>query len=650
MLVSRGAAGTSTLWAQNSISTKTELNKTYTASLRMWVPSSNPSNGGIRVSGSSVVALSESFTTLRDQWVRVSVTFTRAAVTGGAFFYINGGNNPDREIWIDGPVTIIEGTSPGPEFDGDTPDTETEIYAWTGAANSSTSTLTRSTHAGSGLYYTLIARWQDPNNMWQLRLASDNLRLTRIQNGSAIDYTTIAVSPTIGQEFQLVAQGTTLYGYVDGTPLISVEDPWHDAMYATAGVGMQSSLQRVDDLQATSLSPALPAQKFASLQITSKWRYYAQRILTGEWLDRDLDLTDVSLTWALSGPGALTAKVDPVLAPAVSEDGLMLLEEWSTAIYAEANGQIRWGGLLHTSADAGGGTRSLECIGFAGYPKGRIYDSKYRLWEADPFDVVRVLWDYVQSDRNGDLGVTVDDDKCPVKLGDPAPGPRPLRSDYDSAKEHNKAVTEWANYGGEPYELAWWNSQDCGDEIDNVIAEAGAEYMERHWWQDAEKTQVRHHIELGYPHIGTRRDDLRFVEGENVMVPPAPSRNGDTYASHIVALGAGEERFMLREHAELRENGRLRRDKVLGMKDVMSFKRLKKAAEDELVLSRDIVSFDTFEVIDHPNAPLGAWSVGDEITVQTFSGFQELNRSVRVVEMTMSPETSDSITVSVTRL
>ncbi len=385
------------------------------------------------------------------------------------------------------------------------------------------------------------------------------------------------------------------------------------------------------------------------------WRYYAQRILSGAWLDRDLELYDVNITWALSGPGAMTAKVDRTLASQLAQDSLLVLEEWSTAIYAEADGVIRWGGILHSSATEEGGVRGLDIIGFAGYPNGRIYDSsEYRLWEADPFDVVRTLWTFVQSSTNGNLGVTVDTDTCPVKIGDPSPGPRPARDDFPSneagKKKYQAALAVWTNYAGEPYELAWWLSLDCGSEIDNVLGEAGAEYKEKHEWANANRETVKHHIELGYPTLGVRQEGLRFMEGENMFVPPLPTRDGSGYANHIIALGAGEERHMLRQTAGTTVTGRLRRDLVVGSQDSRSNNQLKSLAEETLKYSVDMIFFDSFEVVDHPNAPIGSFNVGDEIRVQTFSGFETLDRWARITEISLNPEVADSVSVTVTKV
>lgn len=383
------------------------------------------------------------------------------------------------------------------------------------------------------------------------------------------------------------------------------------------------------------------------------WRYYAQRALGGLWLDRDLELFDTSVSWALSGPGTLTAKVDSQTARQVALDGLLTLEEWSTAIFAENDGEIRWGGLLHSSSGDEGGVRSLDCIGYSGYPKGRIYNSNnYRLWEADPFDVVRVLWEYVQGQDNSNLNVIVDGHAAPegMVIGDPSPGPRPERGQNEPKKDFDARLLAWQNYAGTPYELAWWNQQDCGDEIDNVLTEVGAEYVEAHSWADLAKTTVRHGIRLGTPYIGTRRDDLRFVEGENIFVPPNPERNGSEYANQVVVLGAGEERHTLREEAGFVEKGRLRRDKTLGAKDVLRPKLLKAMAEDELHRSRDMLKIDSFEVMDHPHAPFGSFAVGDEIRVRTYSGFENIDVWVRITELTVTPDSGDTISLSVRKL
>ncbi len=83
------------------------------------------------------------------------------------------------------------------------------------------------------------------------------------------------------------------------------------------------------------------------------WRYLAQRLTrdgsSGPWLDNELPLTDVSFTDVLSGPTQLTATITPELTRLVAADGKPLLDEWGTAIYAEADGEIRAAAILVSS-------------------------------------------------------------------------------------------------------------------------------------------------------------------------------------------------------------------------------------------------------------------------------------------------------------
>lgn len=147
------------------------------------------------------------------------------------------------------------------------------------------------------------------------------------------------------------------------------------------------------------------------------WRYIAQRILTGEFLDYDVPLTRDDLTWALSASGSLRGTVSPDVGRLRASDGGLLLEEWGTAIYAEADGQIRWGGIVISSAFEGAAWH-VEAAGFTSYPHGIPYAGDYSRIQIDPLTAFREVWRHVQSYSDGDLGVEVDDTATtPVRLG-----------------------------------------------------------------------------------------------------------------------------------------------------------------------------------------------------------------------------------------
>ncbi|MCG2991460.1 hypothetical protein, partial [Escherichia coli] len=58
--------------------------------------------------------------------------------------------------------------------------------------------------------------------------------------------------------------------------------------------------------------------------------------------------------------------------------------------------------------------------GFTSYPTGMPWTGKqFSSVSVDPLDVVRLIWDRLQSYEGGDLGVVVDPTKSEVLLGNP---------------------------------------------------------------------------------------------------------------------------------------------------------------------------------------------------------------------------------------
>ena len=79
------------------------------------------------------------------------------------------------------------------------------------------------------------------------------------------------------------------------------------------------------------------------------WRYIASRLNgdgTETFLSYDVPLSGGQTTTALSGPGGINGTITPEIAALQDEYGRPILEPWSTAIYAEVDGQIRGGAIL----------------------------------------------------------------------------------------------------------------------------------------------------------------------------------------------------------------------------------------------------------------------------------------------------------------
>lgn len=313
----------------------------------------------------------------------------------------------------------------------------------------------------------------------------------------------------------------------------------------------------------------------------SDWRYLARRAVSGEFLDRDLPLTRDELTWTLSGAGSLRATVTPDVGGLRAADGRPLLEEWGTVLYAEADGELRWAGVV-VSSRFEGGKWSIEAAGLSTYAHGLLFGGELTLVDADPADVVRAIWADLQGHPDGNLGVAVTG-KTSAKVGTDA----------------------------EPYELLWWNNPDAGKEIADLASAAPFDFVERVAWAGE---LPLHTLELADRH-GRRREDLAFTD-DNIAAAITPEINGDDYANEVVGLGNGEGRDALRSTVAVRD-GRLRRTAVYTAKDVLDKKRLDALIDGELRYRANALEISTVVVRDHPNARIGSWQLGDDVLIDT---------------------------------
>lgn len=354
----------------------------------------------------------------------------------------------------------------------------------------------------------------------------------------------------------------------------------------------------------------------------NRWRYLAYRLNgdgTETRLHGDVPLTDVGLGRDLSGPSEMSANLTLEYSGMEAPDGAPLFVTWSTAIYVEKDGKIRRAYIL-VDVNDDGPALELTFVGWAGYPKDQPFNSAYSDINAEPLDIVRMLWRHLQEKPGGNLGLTLDGLRTPVRVGKALP----------------KGTTVAGAEEG-PFVLGWWETKDIGGVIDDLATGTPFDYAEEHEW-DGEN--VKHRLRFGYPTIGQRRRDVRFVVGENVTLNPEIQYRGEDYATGIIMLGAGEGRAMIRGIAV--EDGtpsRLRR--VLTVED----KSLKTRAAADLAAARELrkrrgeADFTTVTVTDHPNAPIGSYDVGDEIQVLTVGGWHDgLDLWVRILAIDLDPE------------
>jgi len=369
------------------------------------------------------------------------------------------------------------------------------------------------------------------------------------------------------------------------------------------------------------------------------WRFLAQRLNgdgTGTFVSTDLPLGDVTFTSTLSGDFTLSGAIDPRHPNAIGADGQPIIRQWSTAIYPEIDGLIRGGGIA-TGLSFDGPVMQIDAVGFTGYPRGMPYTDSWYGVEIDPLDAARHIWTHLQGKAGGDLGLVLDGTTSPVRIGEEL-----------EEVEFETGEGELVQFEAGPYKLAWWVTDDLGREFDDLAAETPFEYLEEHSWNEGQ-TDIVHRLRLGYPRLGRRRPDLRFVLGENVAIMPSISRPEEDYASEVLVLGSGEGQDMIRGLSGRSTAGRLRRVSVVDDKAIQSKTRANDRAARELARLNGDIEVATIEIRNHSHAPVGSFSPGDEIRLQADTDWVNVDDWFRILTVTTNPSEGDAMTAAVVR-
>lgn len=190
----------------------------------------------------------------------------------------------------------------------------------------------------------------------------------------------------------------------------------------------------------------------------------------------------------------------------------------------------------------------------------------------------------------------------------------PLKAPVDAAKSAYDAAKEKASEDGGAWKILWWDLPDSMSEMQQAIDEAGWEWVEWSGW-NADRSKILKEIRL-YPQVGAVRDELLFIEGDNVIEAVPVIIDSADYANKIIAIGAGEGQKALRVQVGV-DDGRRTKPHVLDAKHVTKVSVLQKLAEKELARRSVPMRIDGIRVnTAHPYAPLGSFGVGDTITVE----------------------------------
>lgn len=311
-------------------------------------------------------------------------------------------------------------------------------------------------------------------------------------------------------------------------------------------------------------------------------RYIVERISDGQFLDLELPVTVSGASRRLCGAGAFSGTVAPDVGGLRDASGELLVDPYATYLHEEADGVIR-GTWLVTRSEIDGDEWSIEGQGFSAYFSGRPYEGEYRGVGVDPVEVARHVVEHAQSFSGADIGVTV------------------------RGSTGRRVGTE-----EEPWELLWWDTPDCLDSIEEAFEVAEVEWIEWSGW-NADRTRILKEIRV-LPRAGRNRDDLAFIEGDNIVETVVIEDDIKDWCNVVVAIGAGEGRDALRSTVG-KPAKRRRRVIVLDAKEVTKQSVLDQLASSELEWRSRRLRVDSIRLVDHPNAAFGTFEIGDTILV-----------------------------------
>lgn len=375
------------------------------------------------------------------------------------------------------------------------------------------------------------------------------------------------------------------------------------------------------------------------------WRYVATRLNgdgTETVIDPEVPLgSDATFTTNRNAPIEMSASISPEYRHLLDELGQPLLRKWSTAIYAEKDGEIRAGGIL-VDDSISGSTLSLDLMGFSGYPNGQPYTegntwppNPYPVNGIEPMDAVREIWRHLQAQPQGNLGVSVSNLNTGKLVGKMV-----AQGTYDT--QNGPLSFEYT-----PFLLRWFETFDLGDAMSNIVENTPLEFQEEHAW-NSDRSAIMHSIVFGYPRLGSRRNDYRFVAGENVA-PPGVDPPGDEYASAILGLGAGEGSAMMRADTYRASETRIRRALVFEDKSASTAGAINTSSQSELFAHAGVDEVTSIVALPEHVRQLQGIRVGDEVRLLGDTPYRSnLDMWVRIESKTETPA-SGALEFGVTR-
>lgn len=379
------------------------------------------------------------------------------------------------------------------------------------------------------------------------------------------------------------------------------------------------------------------------------WRFYARRAAQNRWLDTDVQINPM-MVWALDGPFAGNAVIPNGVGPEMGPDGRKMWERGDTLLLGEENGKLAWGGIC-SMATPGREGLYLEFTGAFGWTSNLPYTDYVEFAQADVFEVVRHL---VRHGNNipRTINIIPDEGKSQFTAGgsrgDYPAAPARAKGQTTEQYENSAAYKAWlrqieayeANLGVGPYVLAYWEAPYIGEEIATLRDEYGFNLRERVRWEDKANLDFKWHLDFA-DDLTNRRDDIAFQSGVNMVSLALPKEDTEPYATHVIGLGAGEGRDMVRADHKV-DDERLYAARFVNYKTVTQEERLRNLTRNDAKrLSGNGATIEQVQVWDTPGfAPMSSLRVGDEVRVVSTHANPPYDIWHRVKEISRSPKSA----------
>ena len=181
---------------------------------------------------------------------------------------------------------------------------------------------------------------------------------------------------------------------------------------------------------------------------------------------------------------------------------------------------------------------------------------------------------------------------------------------YDAAQKAYDSAKDKAQEDGGAYEIRSEDLKDSLDAVNDLCDEAGLEWYTSTTYSTSEPILTVH---VRSPKVGTRRDDLVFEQGVNIISELRLTRGKD-YANAAIGVGAGEGDKAVRS-AVASTSPRMRRVTVVEDKSIKTVSAMAPIMQKDLNKRTGDPFVATITVVDTPFAPMFSWNVGDTITV-----------------------------------